>query len=257
MLLYGWAIIPLVYLTSFIFSVASTAFIRLTIFNVITGLATLLTVFILSIPALDLLDVADILKWVFLFLPNYALGQAINDMFTNHQYLDVFNKGVAMCLKRKLPKPMCEALIRQFLKNSPNKIVYQENYLAWENPGIGRFLIFLAWEGLFFFLLVLFIEYGGLFGICRRSGMVRKPSITNGATKPIDEDVAVESRRIEARSFIDDVLLLENVTKFYGKFSKWNLYLFLSFLFMIHLRFLAIAILTMNSSLSSARCHAR
>lgn len=220
LLLYGWAIIPLVYLTSFIFSVPSTAFIRLTIFNVITGLATLLTVFILSIPSLDLLDVADALKWVFLFLPNYALGQAINDMFTNHQYLDLFNKGVAMCVKLKHPKAMCEVFIRLILKNSPNKIVYQENYLAWDNPGIGRFLIFLAWEGLFFFLLVLFIEYGGFSAIFRHTGMVRKPSITNGATKPIDEDVAIESRRIEARSFTDDVLLLENVTKFYGKFKK-------------------------------------
>ena len=244
LLLYGWAIIPLVYLTSFIFSVPSTAFIRLTIFNVITGLATLLTVFILSIPSLDLLDVADALKWVFLFLPNYALGQAINDMFTNHQYLDLFNKGVAMCVKLKNPKAMCEVFIRLILKNSPNKIVYQENYLAWDNPGIGRFLIFLAWEGLFFFLLVLFIEYGGFSAIFRHTGMVRKPSITNGATKPIDEDVAIESRRIEARSFTDDVLLLENVTKFYGKFSEWNFYLLMFFLFIKYYEFLLLPFLT-------------
>ena len=50
LMLYGWAIIPLMYLFSFVFRTASTAFVVLTMFNVITGLACLLTVFILSIP---------------------------------------------------------------------------------------------------------------------------------------------------------------------------------------------------------------
>ena len=50
LMLYGWAIIPLMYLFSFMFRTASTAFVILTTFNIITGLATLLTVFILSIP---------------------------------------------------------------------------------------------------------------------------------------------------------------------------------------------------------------
>ena len=221
LLIYGWAIIPLVYLTSFLFRVPSTAFIRLTIFNVITGLATLLTVFILSIPSLDLLDVADALKWVFLFLPNYALGQALIDMFTNHEYLDLFNKGVEMCMQQKFPRKICEMVIQKILKDSPTKIVYQENYLSWDSPGIGRFLIFLAWEGFFFFLLVLFIEYGGFSGIiCRLKGG-NIVSMTNGALKPIDEDVAMESRRIERSNFHDDVLVLDNVSKVYGKFGKY------------------------------------
>ena len=218
--IYGWAIIPLIYLTSFLFRVPSTAFIRLTIFNVITGLATLLTVFILSIPSLDLLDVADALKWAFLFLPNYALGQALNDMFTNHEYLNLFNKGVEMCVQQKLPRKFCEMVIKKILKDSPNKIIYQENYLAWDNPGIGRFLIFLAWEGLFFFLLVLFIEYGGFSGIISRFKGIDNTSITNGALRPIDEDVAVERRRIERSNFHDDVLVLDNVSKYYGMYGK-------------------------------------
>ena len=50
LMLYGWAIIPLMYLFSFVFRTASIAFIVLTIFNIITGLVTLLIVFILSNP---------------------------------------------------------------------------------------------------------------------------------------------------------------------------------------------------------------
>jgi len=50
LMFYGWAIIPLMYFFSFAFRTASTAFVVLTIFNIITGLAALLTVYILSIP---------------------------------------------------------------------------------------------------------------------------------------------------------------------------------------------------------------
>uniref|UniRef100_A0A674DHP3 ATP binding cassette subfamily A member 3 n=1 Tax=Salmo trutta TaxID=8032 RepID=A0A674DHP3_SALTR len=50
LLLYGWAVIPLMYLLSFLFSAAATAYTRLTIFNIISGTATFLTVTIMTIP---------------------------------------------------------------------------------------------------------------------------------------------------------------------------------------------------------------
>ena len=223
LLLYGWAVIPLIYLLSFLFTVPSTAFIRLTIFNVITGLATLLTVFILSIPALELLDVAKVLKWAFLFLPNYALGQALNDIFTNHQYIDIFNQAMKMC-QTKLSKSFCEQIVKLYFKNSPNQIVFQTNYLAWEAPGIGRYLVFLAWEGLVFFLLVLLIDYQHFSTLCtifKRKNTISNLDIENGVAVPADDDVATEMRRIDAKdNTYKDVLLLDNVSKTYGKFGK-------------------------------------
>lgn len=50
LLLYGWAVIPLMYLLSFLFSTAATAYTRLTIFNIISGTATFLAVTIMTIP---------------------------------------------------------------------------------------------------------------------------------------------------------------------------------------------------------------
>lgn len=50
LLLYGWAVIPLMYLLSFLFSSAATAYTRLTIFNIISGTATFLAVTIMTIP---------------------------------------------------------------------------------------------------------------------------------------------------------------------------------------------------------------
>lgn len=50
LMLYGWAVIPLMYLLSFLFSSAATAFTRLTVFNMISGTATFLAVTIMTIP---------------------------------------------------------------------------------------------------------------------------------------------------------------------------------------------------------------
>uniref|UniRef100_A0A673NB84 ATP-binding cassette sub-family A member 3-like n=1 Tax=Sinocyclocheilus rhinocerous TaxID=307959 RepID=A0A673NB84_9TELE len=50
LLLYGWAVIPLMYLLSFLFSTAATAYTRLTIFNILSGTATFLAVTIMTIP---------------------------------------------------------------------------------------------------------------------------------------------------------------------------------------------------------------
>ncbi|ETE64856.1 ATP-binding cassette sub-family A member 3, partial [Ophiophagus hannah] len=76
-LLYGWAIIPLMYLLSFFFSVAATAYTRLTIFNIFSGTAMFLAVVIMSIPELGMVDLSNALDKVFLILPNYCLGQNI------------------------------------------------------------------------------------------------------------------------------------------------------------------------------------
>lgn len=50
LMLYGWAIIPLMYLMNLFFSGAATAYTRLTIFNILSGIATFLMVTIMRIP---------------------------------------------------------------------------------------------------------------------------------------------------------------------------------------------------------------
>lgn len=50
LMLYGWAIIPLMYLMNFFFSGAATAYTRLTTFNILSGVATFLMVTIMRIP---------------------------------------------------------------------------------------------------------------------------------------------------------------------------------------------------------------
>lgn len=55
----------------------------------ITGLATLMAVFVLKIPSLDTEDVADGLDWAFAILfPTYGLGSGIMNVYTNYGYTE-------------------------------------------------------------------------------------------------------------------------------------------------------------------------
>lgn len=54
LMLYGWAIIPLMYLMNFCFSGPAAAYTRLTIFNILSGVATFLMVTIMRIPGVGL-----------------------------------------------------------------------------------------------------------------------------------------------------------------------------------------------------------
>ena len=228
-MLYGWAIIPLMYLFSFMFRTASTAFVVLTIFNILTGLATLLTVFILSIPQLDLLDVADALKWAFLVLPNYCLGQGIGDIFNNYNAIDLFNKEVQICLKsarcRELGPFCTKAACEEFIRNLGGQTLqFQEDYLAWDNPGIGRYLVFLSWEGVVFFVLVLLIEFRVCsqiqVALCSRGSTGDELDVIQSALID-DDDVLQEKRRILTSEAVEDVLVIKDLTKiFRQKFGR-------------------------------------
>lgn len=171
---------------------------------------------------LDVLDVADALKWAFLVLPNFCLGQGIGDMFYNCNAMDFFNKAVDTCVhtSSRFPhtKQDCEKVTRELGRKT---LEFQENYLAWDNPGIGRYLIFLAWEGIVFFALVLLIEYG-VFRVCARFLARGYASIVGLASQEPptadDDDVSAEKERVMTAQ---DVLVIKELTKvFAGKSRK-------------------------------------
>ena len=172
---------------------------------------------------LHLLDVANALKWAFLVLPNYCLGQGLTDIFNNYNALDYFNKTLDRCLhiKLHLTKAECEKLTREY----DSQLEFQENYLSWDNPGIGRYLVFLALEGIVFYSLVLLIEYG-VFN--RLTGILRRSSSTVGlrseeSSVAEDDDVLEEKRRVMSSENMDDVLAIKELTKvFSGNGREYN-----------------------------------
>uniref|UniRef100_A0A8B9KPN9 ATP-binding cassette, sub-family A (ABC1), member 3b n=1 Tax=Astyanax mexicanus TaxID=7994 RepID=A0A8B9KPN9_ASTMX len=103
LLLYGWAVIPLMYLLSFLFSSAATAYTRLTIFNIISGTASFLAVTIMSIPDLNLQHLSFILDKVFLLFPNYCLGMSFNQFYQNYE-------TISFCTINFFTKDICQHL---------------------------------------------------------------------------------------------------------------------------------------------------
>ena len=173
---------------------------------------------------LDLLDVASALKWAFLVLPNYCLGQGLTNIFDKYNALDFFDKALDMCLLVKLPdfhptKAECKKLIPEY---GDSQLEFQENYLSWDNPGIGRYLVFLALEGIVFYSLVLLIEYG-VFN--RLTGIFRRSFSTVGlrSEESDDDDVLEEKRRVMSSQNMDDVLAIKELTKvFSGNGREYN-----------------------------------
>ena len=105
-MLHGWSIIHQMYLFSFLFTVPSTAFVRLTMFNIIFGITAFMIVNILEIPELNLKNVSDVLSWVFSFSPSYCLGKALSDFYQNAEVQKICNSN---------------PLIKFFCENDPSK----------------------------------------------------------------------------------------------------------------------------------------
>ncbi|KAL5022830.1 hypothetical protein ScPMuIL_001985 [Solemya velum] len=184
--LYGFAMIPLMYPFSRLFSVPSTALVVLMSINVFLGTVSTLSTFILELMEAEdetLADINVILKQVFLILPQYCLGRGLLDMSKNQLYADAYES------------------LGGFPTTSP---------FEWEQ--VGRNLLSLFVQGLIFFTLNWLIEYE--FFIKSRLVYIRsKPS----GTKIDDEDIDVkkEQRRVLSGDARTDVLRFENLTKVY------------------------------------------
>uniref|UniRef100_A0A674DGK4 ATP binding cassette subfamily A member 3 n=1 Tax=Salmo trutta TaxID=8032 RepID=A0A674DGK4_SALTR len=206
LLLYGWAVIPLMYLLSFLFSAAATAYTRLTIFNIISGTATFLTVTIMTIPELNLQDLSRNLDKVFLLFPNYCLGMSFSQFYQNYQF-------ITFCTSNPMATAFCRAL----------NITYQENYFSMSEPGVGCFLVALSLQGVVFITLLFIIEMQCVKTLRRfltRLASRRKqlPLMGDAALLPEDRDVAEERKRVLecspiVESMVGSPLILQDLSK--------------------------------------------
>uniref|UniRef100_A0A4W5MXT9 ATP binding cassette subfamily A member 3 n=1 Tax=Hucho hucho TaxID=62062 RepID=A0A4W5MXT9_9TELE len=206
LLLYGWAVIPLMYLLSFLFSTAATAYTRLTIFNIISGTATFLTVTIMTIPELNLQDLSRNLDKVFLLFPNYCLGMSFSQFYQNYQF-------ISFCTSNPIATAFCRTW----------NITYQENYFSMSEPGVGRFLVALSLQGVVFITLLFIIEMQCVKTLRRflthlASRRKQLPLMEDAALLPEDRDVAEERKRVLecqpiVESMVGSPLILQDLSK--------------------------------------------
>lgn len=80
-------------------------------------MATLITVVILQIPELQLVEVADALDWIFMTLPNYSLGMAFNNLYTNSRAVEYCTRPIVVlaCKTGLRPNPCCKSMHYDFM----------------------------------------------------------------------------------------------------------------------------------------------
>uniref|UniRef100_A0A674GWN4 P-type phospholipid transporter n=1 Tax=Taeniopygia guttata TaxID=59729 RepID=A0A674GWN4_TAEGU len=184
LLLYGWAVIPMMYPASSFFSIPSTAYVALSCINLFVGINSSAITFILELfennPSL--LKFNKTLKNVLLVLPHFCLGRGLIDLAMNQAVTELYAR-------------------------------FGEEHVSdpFQWDFVGKNLVAMALQGVVFFFLNLFMQHR-LFST--RWYTTMSPIINE------DEDVAEERKRIMNGGNKTDILQLQELTKIYAGQSK-------------------------------------
>ncbi|XP_050417300.2 phospholipid-transporting ATPase ABCA3 [Patella vulgata] len=220
LLVFGLAVIPCVYMLQFLFNTPPGGMAAILILNVLSGLITVMAVFILRIPSLKTQDIADILEYVFSVpFPQFNLGIAFMNIVDNYNNLKICANSSPCDGIRFNPccKDTCGGLC----------YYYSDNYLSFDRPGIGKNVLLLVVQSLVFFFITLTIEaqlpQKVWYKVRPNSDEVeplQSQSHTNLGEPQTDSDVANEIDRIKNMDMDQpkDSFVLKSLYKRYGNF---------------------------------------
>ncbi|KAJ8311155.1 hypothetical protein KUTeg_011294 [Tegillarca granosa] len=161
-------------------------------------------------------DIGDALDWIFTtVVPNYCMGQGLMNMYSNYEFTKRCEKISILCmyLPPNVLNPCCKG------RCGDTCIEFNENYLAWELPGIGRYLIFMAIQGLVYLFVLFLIESGqNNISVGFETGMYEKV-----VEEQEDDDVSAERKRITNTPLENlletDSLVIQGLSKQYGGYK--------------------------------------
>ncbi|XP_040443957.1 ATP-binding cassette sub-family A member 13 isoform X2 [Falco naumanni] len=192
LILFGYATLPWMYLVSRFFSSSDVAFISYISLNFVFGLCTMLVTLLPRLLAIiskvqSFQSIYNILKWAFIIFPQFCLGQGLIELSYNQIKFDLTsNFGIDSYV-------------------SP----FEMNFLGW-------IFVEMALQGTLLLLLRLFLQWDLL---QKSRGQYSINSIVSPSE---DVDVEMERQRLFGGRTGNDVLLLYNLRKSYGGFSKKN-----------------------------------
>ncbi|XP_075281062.1 retinal-specific phospholipid-transporting ATPase ABCA4 [Opisthocomus hoazin] len=182
LLLYGWAVIPMMYPAASFFSVPSTAYVALSCVNLFVGINSSAITFILELfennPSL--LKFNKTLKNVLIIFPHFCLGRGLIDLAVNQAVTEVYAR---------------------FGEE------HVSNPFQWDF--VGKNLVAMGVQGVAFFILNLLMQHR-LFSTRWFSETDMSPIIGE------DEGVAEERKRIMNGGNKTDILELQELTKIYA-----------------------------------------
>lgn len=229
-IMYCVSVLPMTYLMSFLFRAPASGLVWLTLYNILAGVATMLVVTILSIPSVDLEDVAKLLTWIFMAIfPQFCLGQGLTDYYSNYQAITACAPITKIC--QFIPKNVTLARCCSD-KCGDNCLPINSDYLGWKADGIGRMLVFMAIQAVVYFSLLLVLESATM----RRlhyyltNSSSKNVSLTgvdneamSGMITTTDDDVENEHYRVTKTPIPylvkSDLVILSDVVKRYGNFT--------------------------------------
>ncbi|NXQ82271.1 ABCAD protein, partial [Nyctibius grandis] len=192
LILFGYATVPWMYLVSRFFSSSDVAFISYISLNFVFGLCTMLVTLLPRLLAIiskvqSFQNIYNILKWAFIIFPQFCLGQGLIELSYNQIKFDLTsNFGIDSYV-------------------SP----FEMNFLGW-------IFVEMALQGTLLLLLRLFLHWD----------LLQRPrgqcSVNSMISPSEDVDVEKERQRLFGGRTGNDVLLLYNLRKCYGGFSKKN-----------------------------------
>nr|XP_034363568.1 ATP-binding cassette sub-family A member 17 [Arvicanthis niloticus] len=185
MMLYGWAIIPLVYTVSFSFKTPGSACVKLVLMLTFLSISPVVLVTVTSEKDLGYTELSDSLDHVFLMLPGHCLGMAFSNLYYNFE-LKKF------CNAKNLSDIDCNDVLEGY--------VVQENIYAWDSLGIGKYLTALAVLGPVYITLLFLMEANAFCVLRSRLSCFsrkEKSGMISGVTEPEDEDVLEEAETIK------------------------------------------------------------
>uniref|UniRef100_V5I8B4 ATP-binding cassette sub-family A member 3 n=1 Tax=Anoplophora glabripennis TaxID=217634 RepID=V5I8B4_ANOGL len=210
---FGWAFLPLMYISGYFFDVPSTGYTRMTMFNTFTGVAPYLVVQVISTTGLNLEYIGDTLHWVFLALPHYSLSTGINDYYTFFSFKNICDQCINDVCNSTSP-----------LYNTTCRRV-EESYFRWESPGIGRNLLYSFIGGAILFLILLTIEFKVF---SRITYYISQTYFPKRPIEIVDEDNDVAEEKMKIRNSSQQelsnnyTLILRDLTKYYKNFLAVN-----------------------------------
>ncbi|XP_055460807.1 ATP-binding cassette sub-family A member 17-like isoform X2 [Psammomys obesus] len=208
MMLYGWAVIPLIYIVSFSFKTPGSACVKLVVMLTFLSISPFVLVTVTSDKELGYAKISDLLDHIFLILPGHCLGMAFSNLYYNFELRK-------FCTAKSLDDIDCNDVSEGY--------VVQKNTYAWESLGIGKYLTTLAILGPVYITLLFLIE-ANAFGVLksRLSGFPgkKKTEIILDTTEHEDDDVLDEEETI--KFYLDSLLkktslIVKGVSKVYNE----------------------------------------
>ncbi|KAF9424045.1 hypothetical protein HW555_000754 [Spodoptera exigua] len=216
-MLYGAAMLPLVYIMSFAFNGPAVGFVGYYFMNVIFGMMAAQVVEALSSPQLNTAEAANILDYILQFFPLYSLITAVR--FLNQAGLREYT-CLQMCEYYQAVNPNLQCTMENLCQRNEECCVEPNAHFNWNQPGISRYLTCMVASCIAFWTILMIIEYRVFQKLCT---VKKSPPPLDEST--LDEDVQREAQR--ARSVppaqrSTHALIANDLSKYYGKHLAVN-----------------------------------